>query len=212
MTTPRRGLLFHLTHLRNLPSVIERGLRSDSAVRADGTLEVEIGQNWIKEQRRQRVVPIGPGGVVADYAPFYFAARSPMLYTIRGGNVPAYKDGQDPLVYLVSDVPHLQAVGCRFVFTDRNAYYKFAAYEDDPARLNDLVDWPLMEAFMWKNTDEDPDRQERRMAELLVHDTVPFRAFTHIGVRSTTTESAVAELLATLDHPPKVIVRPDWYF
>lgn len=212
MTTPQRGLLFHFTHLRNLPSVIERGLRSDSAVRADGMLAVEVGEDRIKEQRRQRTVPIGPGGVVADYVPFYFAARSPMLYTVQRGNVAGYQDGQDPLVYLVTDIPHVQAVGCRFVFTDRNAYYKFAEYEDDPARLDDLVDWPLMEATMWNNTADDPDRMERRMAEFLVHGVVPFQAFTHIGVRSPKTEFAVAELLAVLDHPPKVIVRPAWYY
>ncbi|HMS14726.1 MAG TPA: hypothetical protein PKD80_16625 [Microthrixaceae bacterium] len=37
MTTPRSGLLFHFTHRLNLPSVIAYGLRSDSAVRADGS-------------------------------------------------------------------------------------------------------------------------------------------------------------------------------
>lgn len=212
VTTPRRGLLFHFTHVANLPSVIAHGLRSDSAVRADGSLAVEVGEDRIKEQRRRRNVPIGPGGVVADYVPFYFAARSPMLYTINRGNVPAYQDGQDPLVYLVTDVARLQQVGCRFVFTDRNAYYQTATYAEDPARLDELVDWPLMEATMWNNTAAEPDRMERRMAEFLVHGSVPFSAVTAVGVRSEAMTTAVAEVLCTLDDPPKVVVRPDWYY
>lgn len=166
VTTPRSGLLFHFTHRLNLPSVIAYGLRSDSAVRADGSLAVEVGEDRIKEQRRRRGVPIGPGGVVADYVPFYFAARSPMLYAISRGNVPAYQDGQNPLVYLVTDLDRLQKVGCRFVFTDRNAYYQTATYAEDPAELDQLVDWELMEATMWNNTAAEPDRMERRMAEL----------------------------------------------
>lgn len=214
VTTPRSGLLFHFTHRLNLPSVIAYGLRSDSAVRADGSLAVEVGEDRIKEQRRRRGVPMGPGGVVADYVPFYFAARSPMLYAISRGNVPAYQDGQNPLVYLVTDLDRLQKVGCRFVFTDRNAYYQTATYAEDPAELDQLVDWELMEATMWNNTAAEPDRMERRMAELLVHESVPFSAVLAVGVRSAAiaSASAVAEVLGTLDDPPPVLVRPNWYY
>lgn len=134
MTTPHRGLLFHFTHIDNLASIITDGLLSDSTVRVTRSLRVEVGEDRIKAQRRRRVVPIAPGGVVADYVPFYFAARSPMLYTISRGNVPAYHGGQEPLVYLVTDINRVQAAGCEFVFTDRNAYYQTAAYELDPAR------------------------------------------------------------------------------
>ncbi len=212
MTTPQRCSLFHFTHIANLPSVITHGLRSDTAVRADGLLAVEVGEDRIKEQRRRRSVPIGPGGVVADYVPFYFAARSPMLYTINRGNVPAYRSGQDPLVYLVTNVARLQKVDCRFVFTDRNAYYQTATYAEDPADLDQLVDWALMESTMWNNTAAEPDRMERRMAEFLVHGSVPFSAVMAVGIRSEVTAGAVAEVLGTLDDPPQVLVRPDWYY
>jgi len=47
-------------------------------------------------------VPLAPYGCVADYVPFYFAPRSPMLYKLHKGGVPNYTGGQDPLVYLVS--------------------------------------------------------------------------------------------------------------
>lgn len=49
-------------------------------------------------------VPVGPKGVPADYVPFSFAPRSPMLYVIDKGGIPEYGEGQDPLVHLVTDV------------------------------------------------------------------------------------------------------------
>lgn len=66
-------------------------------------------------------VRVRPGGVVADYVPFYFAPRSPMLYAIHMGNVAEYNDGIDPLVYIVTSVERLLALGLAVVTTDRNA-------------------------------------------------------------------------------------------
>jgi hypothetical protein len=54
---------------------------------------------------------------VADYVPFYFAPRSPMLYKLHKGGVPNYTNGQDPLVYLVSSAEAVAAGGASFVFS-----------------------------------------------------------------------------------------------
>ncbi len=212
MTTPQNGLLFHFTHINNLPSIIAHGLKSDSAVRETGALEVEIGEDRIKEARRSRPVPVPPHGVVADYVPFYFAARSPMLYTIQRGNVASYKDGQDSIVYLVTDIRTIVEADCVAVFTDRNAYYSYATFEADARRAYDEVDWPLMKAHMWNNTNDEPDRKERRMAEMLVHDAVPFPLIGAIATRSQAMLQRVRHLLASVEHQPKLDVRPDWYF
>lgn len=208
----RRGLLFHFTHIDNLPSIVEHGLRSDSLVIAEDSLAVEVGKDNIKEGRRRRAVPIRPGGVVADYVPFYFAPRSPMLFTIDKGNVPSYQDGQDPLVYLVTDCDHLLEAGCSSVFTDRNAYYATAAYSDGAVPLDDVVDWELMEARFWNNTEAEPDRMERRMAEFLVHERVPFSAVLGVAVRTEAMQARVEELLEPLTDPPKLAIRRDWYY
>jgi hypothetical protein len=65
-------------------------------------------------------VPLAPYGCVADYVPFYFAPRSPMLYKLHKGGVPNYTGGQDPLVYLVSSAEAVAATGASFVFSDGN--------------------------------------------------------------------------------------------
>ena len=169
MTTPKRGLLYHFTHLSNLASIARYGIFCDTDVGEIDRLSTEVGQQGIKAKRRLRKVPIAPGGVVADYVPFYFAARSPRLGSIHKGQVPNYSGGQEEVVYLVTDVERVVEAGLEFVFTDRNAALDLARFENDPSRLGTLVDWRLMEAKMWSNTSEEPDRMERRMAEFLVH-------------------------------------------
>jgi hypothetical protein len=201
-----------MTSIDNLPSVIERGLLSDELVCQERLLQTEIGEDRIKAARRTRRVPIEPGGMVSNYVPFYFAARSPMLYAISRGRVPAYQDGQEPIIYLVTDAKELSHHGCRFVFTDRNAYYATAKYESDLSHLDNLIDWPLMEGRYFKNTVEEPDRRERRMAEFLVRDQVPFRTISQIGVRSTARASAVRRILGNIGPLPQVSVIPEWYF
>lgn len=207
MTTPQDGLLFHFTHIDNLPSIVQLGLRSDSLVHESNDLAVEVGEDRIKQARRTRPVPVDPGGVVADYVPFYFAARSPMLYTINRGNVAAYQGGQDSIVYLVSEITTIVEAGCQAVFTDRNAYYPYANFVADPRLAYGQVDWPLMKTHMWNNTSSEPDRMERRMAEMLVRGVVPFPLIGEVAARSEATLARVRSLLASVEHQPALAVR-----
>ena len=120
--------MLHFTHVDHLVAVAQHGLLSDTVARACGLLTNEVGNREIKERRRRRVVPIAPGGVVADYVPFYFAPRSPMMYSIHRGNVPEYPDGIEPLVYLVTTIERLFVLGCAVLTTDRNAVLGYAEF------------------------------------------------------------------------------------
>jgi len=172
----------------------------------------DVGNAEIKSNRRTRRVPISPGGFVADYVPFYFAARSPMLSSIYKGNVPTYTAGQDEVVYLLSSVDLIEQHGLRFVFTDRNAALKFARYADDATDLDEFIDWDLMEGQWWNNTPEEPDRMERRMAELLVHHHVPWSAISHVATRTRARERQASAELATVGATTPVSVQSGWYF
>ena len=55
---------------------------------------------------------------MADYVPFYFAPRSPMVFKLAKGGVPTYTDGQDPLIYLMSTVEAVVQAGLRYLFSD----------------------------------------------------------------------------------------------
>ncbi len=212
MPRPVPTRVVHFTHIGHLPGVVTHGLLSDTAAQARGLLTTEVGNRDIKERRRRRVVPVPPGGFVADYVPFYFAPRSPMMYAIDRGNVPEYAGGIDPLAYLVSTIERLQEAGCTLVTTDRNAVLGIATFRQGLDGLDNGVDWHLMEATWWNNTVQEPDRMERRMAECLVHQVVPWEAFTQVRVRSDARRLEVEALLGPGIAPGPVLVAPDWYF
>ena len=210
--TSRRGLLYHFTHISNLPSIAAEGLYCDAQVEASQRAPTEVGNADVKQRRRNLAVPPPLGGCVADYVPFYFAARSPMLYIISKGDVPTYSGGQDEIVYLVTSVERVVEEHLRFVFTDRNAALGFARYGDDLKDLDDYLDWELMEALMWHATAEEPDRMERRMAEFLVHDHMPWAALVGVAARTDEVCRQAEHALSSVGREIRVRPRPEWYF
>jgi len=104
-------LVMHFTHMKNLRGIIEDGLESDTRLAKAGRNVVECADREIKSSRRRMPVQVDPGGVVADYVPFYFAPRSPMMYRIWKGGVDGYADGIDPLVYLVTSIRSVERAG-----------------------------------------------------------------------------------------------------
>jgi hypothetical protein len=158
---------------------------------------------------------------VADYVPFYLAARSPMMYKLYVGGVPSFTGDHRDLVYFVSDVGRMVAAGLQFAISDRNAAKALAEFTNDVNVLGDLgvdaprsdfVDWPLMKATMWSNTREDGERMERRMAEFLVHGEVPFDLVLRVAARSDKHKTRVERLFAAAGVDLTVIVRSDWYY
>ena len=86
---------------------------------------------------------------------------------------------------------------------------------DDPDRIAERVDLPLMRERYWKDTEEDPDRERRRQAELLVHHRVPWEVIEEIGVMDAAIKTRVEEILSSTtgaSRVPRVIVRSGWYY
>lgn len=116
---PNPTWIYHFTHYENLRSILtHQGLYMVKTMQGGAISYKDIAYPDVQEKRARRVISVPPGGVLHDYVPFYFAPRSPMLYTINQGNVPQYKEGQASLIYLVSTVQHVVAGGLPFVFTD----------------------------------------------------------------------------------------------
>ena len=214
MPRPRPTPVFHFTRVEHLETIAASGLHCDSLAQANGMLTIEVGDTGIKARRSRRLVPLAPGGFVGDYAPFYFAPRSPMMYSIAAGNVPTYMDGTGQIAYLVSTIETLQQFGLDIVLTDRNAFLGYTAFARlaDAEPAEDFIDWSLMQERYWNDTPEYPDRKERRMAECLVHQTVPWRAFNEVVLTNEATAAHVRAFIARGGHAQEVSVRPDWYF
>lgn len=205
--------LYHMTHIDNLAGIIdEDGVWSDNDVAKHAPDRVRIGYSSLKEKRRRK--PLGairPRAFIGDYVPFYFAPRSPMLYVINCGKVDDYNQGQRPLVYLVSRIDKAIDSCEDWCFTDRHAVDTLAQVYDNLSELV-KVDWDVMNARMWKNTNSDPDKRDRRQAEFLVRKKLPWKAIIGIAVFNREFKSRVEELLANCEHKPSVTIVRRWYF
>lgn len=213
---PNPTLILHFTHVDNLPRILKAGrLFSDASVGPQ--LATNVGAVEIKARRRHRPVPCSPGGIVADYVPFYFAPCSPMMFRIacdhRYGKQGCYQGGDDPLVYLVSTVEKVHVAGLSWVASDGNCAAGLTTFSTELDELAGLVDWPLMRAKVWKDIPEDMDRKRRRAAEFLVHREFPLRLLAGYAVRTAERQEQVRQVFRDAGMiEPYVRVRPDWYY
>jgi hypothetical protein len=212
----RHHWIYHFTHLDNMGEIRRTGrLVCDVAAR-QGHMRREVGDLSIKESRRRRVLPLPPGGRVGDYVPFYYAPRSPMMFRIacdhRDGVAGRYPDGDRPLVYLVSSVETIVAAGLTWLATDGNAATATTEFTADVGRLHEMVDWPLMLAERWNSSEDDPDRQRRRMAEFLVHQQVPLSAIRWLATYGEAQALSLRETLGDHELTERIVVRPTWYY
>src|ERR1044072_3864404 len=204
--------IYHITHIRNLPLILQQGcLWCDNEKAARQLDPVGIAHEHIKRRRAARTVPVSRGGTLADYVPFYFAPRSPMLYTINRGNVEGYQEGRGPLLHLVSSTERVTASGLPFTFTNGHAEMLTSSFYEYLTDL-DKVDWEIMRTTIWRDTADDGTRKWRRQAEFLVHNRFPVELIAGIGVISNKIADSVKQILAETGHQIQVAARPNSYY
>ena len=204
--------IYHITNVDNLVGIVEAGgLWCDREATSRGLTKVGIAYQHIKVRRAQRLVPLGPGGTLDNFIPFYFAPRSPMLCSIYHDNVDGYSEGQRSVVHLVSSAETISDAEASFVFTDGHAAMDLSDFFD---KLDDLdkIDWKIMKEKYWADTDEDGDRARRRNAEFLVHRFVPWQLIAGIGVFNMAMAEHVTEILGDVAVKPVVTVERGWYY
>jgi hypothetical protein len=175
-------------------------------------LQVEAGDREIKERRRHLVVPIAPKGSPADYVPFYFAPRSPMLFRINKGQVATYAEGQQFLIYFVTTVEKIINAELTYVYSDGNCANDVTTYYASIDGIEEHVDWEVMKATNWANTAEDVDRMRRRMAEFLVHREVPLDTFVGIATFDDEIRNQVQNQFQQHGREIYIAARREWYF
>lgn len=204
--------IYHITHIKNLSSIIQTGgLWCDTEVCKQSVSHTGIAYSELKTRRSRKRVPIDPGGVLADYVPFYFANRSPMLLAIHRGQVDGYSGGQEQIVYLVSSVEMVEKTSCRWCFSEGHAVEAVTAFFQDVQQL-DRIDWDVIRNRSWANTDQDPDRKRRKQAEFLVHQFFPWDLVESIAAKDAASVHNISRLLTGCTHRPSVFTKPDWYY
>lgn len=210
LLNPTRALAFRITHVRNIRWLLEHGLWSRSSETTDPTF-VTIGNEDLIGKRQTRPVPVPPGGVLADYIPFYFTPFSPMLFNIHTGRSVTQRPNEE-IVILVSSLEELRHYGVDVVITDRHAYLEAARYSNDLNDVRDFVPWPALQARMFKKDPLDLEPFERYQAEALAHRHVPVQALCGVVCYSEAVRSAVEEQSLLAGSEVDVITRPGWYF
>ena len=208
---PKPTFIYHITDIGNLSSIITNdGLYSINAMRENNRPYNTIAYEHIQGRRSNTRVPVKPYGTLHDYVPFYFAPRSPMLYTINKGNVPSYNGGQKSIVYLVSSTEWVN--GKRpWVFTDGHGTMAFTNFYNDLNFL-DEVDWDVMISKYWNDTSDYPDRRRRRQAEFLVSNYFPLSLVQDIGVYNSEIAHNVENVFKDTIHEIPINIYPAWYY
>jgi hypothetical protein len=206
----RPTLVFRLTHHRNLKFTLENGLYCRNSEDCDPNYS-DIGHKNLIDKRGSRNVPVEPGGVLNDYVPFYFAPRSPMLYSIHTGFVQGFNGAQRDIIYLVSSVQKVKEHKIPYVFTDGHAYELISNFYREESDLK-RIDWEIMGAKYWNNTPDDNDRKRKRMAEFLVYQFVPITCILAIVVFDDKMEKTVNKIQHKFNTNIKTSIKSNWYY
>lgn len=202
-----KKLLFHMTHINNLASILSNGqLKSYSQLLRDTTSYQDIADQDVQGRRAETIVPIQPGGVLHDYVPFYFAGRSPMLYVVKNNGTP-----QKDLIYLMTNTEKIASSKLPFVYTDGHAIMFLSSFYNSLDDL-DCIDWSIMDSEYWNDTVEYPDRKRKRQAEFLIHQALPLQHITGIATYTIESKLRVEELVQNSNHSLNVHVVPKFYY
>ena len=224
MQRPIPTRIFHITAIANLAKICAAGeICSKNVLLAAGEAHETIAFDSIQVRRAAKSVTCAPHGVLHDYVPFYFAPRSPMLDTIRRGNIPRCQSTQEDIVHIESTVEAVGSTGAQFVIYPMNAALDFSTECHNVLTGLERVDWPLLfenpllggfAKYYFSRPDPPRHvmRMEKRMAEFLVHGRFPLSSVTNIGVMNNAKQTAVASVLAEHGVQLTVTVQPDWYF
>lgn len=203
--------IYHITHLDNLCSIFQAGGLVAKG-RQQNIKTQSIAYEHIQDRRASKTVPCSMGGNLHDYVPFYFAPRSPMLYTIHRGNVSTYQGGQSAILYLVTTAEDVAQQGLAFAFTDGHAVIELAEFYTELSDLVEAIDWQLMRSKYWFDSEDDPSRKFRRQAEFLIHSYLPIGLIKEIGVFNSHCKGKVEQMLVSTNHNSLVQVHKDWYY
>ena len=143
LLNPDHARIFRITHLDNVPWILENGLHAKNGARKDPNFR-PIGNRDLIQKRTSHPVPAGPAGTLSDYIPFYFTPFSMMLLNIHTGYHGVPKVPNEEIVILVSSLGKLKKMDVRFVFTDQHAYLGMAEHFTS---LEDLgrIDWTILQ-------------------------------------------------------------------
>lgn len=204
---PHTIYLFRIVHIDNVEYLLSHGMYIRNHPHADPDY-INIGDTGLIAQRNNYSVGVNPpNGVLGDYIPFYFGPLSPMLYNIETGYRGVVKRPQSDIVYMVCRLDVIVEDCAEWCFTDGHAKNALTTFYNDLANLG-AVDWNLVSAKYWSNTEDDLDRMRRKQAEFLVKDHVPVNCIGGIIVYEELQKAILEAIITRLGLNIQVLVNP----
>ena len=197
--------IYHFTHIDNLPSLLETGFVANG--HSDFPKNVQsIAETGIQARRSQMQVTCGPQGVVHDYVPFYFGAKSLMLLSV------IHKKNIDQCDILYFEFPISLLDEKHAVFTDASANTAVAPnFYSNPQDLDEL-NWVEIDSQKWSCASD--ELRHQRMAEALVHGQVPLSAASNCVVWNEDAKRRVQDITKGVGEFPKIGFQgsPRWHY
>ena len=212
---PANPKIYHITHIDNLPGIIDAGCIWSDARRIELGLETHVvGMSRIKKRRLEEIeVSCHPGTKVGQYVPFYYCPRSIMLYILHRGDHPdiVYSAGQQPMLHLQADLQECltwaKENSVLWALSPSNAgafYTQFYSTIDSFQQ----IDWGAI---------ANPDFRSRsvkegKQAEFLWLNEFPWSLVEHVGVFDQNAVSQATSAITEASHQPTIRVENIWYY
>ena len=179
---------FYLAPLDNLDSILTNGVLPKTEVNRQGLAHSDISEPGVQERREHRDLRSGERSShgLHDFAPLYFARKTPMSFVRR--------DHTSTLCLLVIDIAKACHTADELLFSDGNAATHNSEIYSNPAELEEHLPLQVIKAGSWTYRPDGqrrPDGKRQRQAELLVHPKVPTRAIRLIQVVNTPNQERV---------------------
>ena len=208
--SPDKALIFRIVHANNLPWMLDHGLQCRNSPNQNPDY-ISIGSEEIIGVRKERQVPVEPGGGYGDYVPFYFTPYSIMMLNIKTGyGVP--KRSNDEILICVASLHDFHAAGRRFVFTNQHGCSAGLEFSNDLADLQRLVDWRLLNSRDFKKDPDDPGKGLRYQAEAMVHGNIPLESLRGIVCHSEVVLTRIRATVTPRFPDLRLEALPRWYF
>lgn len=199
--------LFRMTHIENIPHILQNGITHFTSVNANPEF-VPIGDRSLIATRNDFL--LNNSRRLGEYIPFYFGVRTPMLYVVQKGFNLVAPTPAENIVYCVTSVQKIIDIQLDFIFTNGHAVDSFSSQftDTDVQNIDNILDKDAINAKYWRD-ESDLDKKRRKEAEFLVLGDISRRAV--LGY-ITYNENAKDRLIKFGADLATVKVKPEYYF
>lgn len=194
--------LFYITHINNLPSILQHGILSHQQVIDLGLQYTPVYNAEIVAHRKGRSTPDGKS--LWEYANVYFQPRNPMLYKVLNAT------SKNEVVILGIKPQILEAKGVFIALG--NAAHSLTPLVDVKTGLSIINSeyWKILHSDWWKTED---GTKRKIMAECLIPQRIPPDAIHSIFTASQSVVERIRSLLSNrLPSHVEVLSEPHMFF